>query len=215
MTEKKFTLVFSTNLKRYLEQYNMTQKELAKRLGVGTSSVSSWVTGQKSPRMDKVDAMCEIFHCKRSDLMEDNSKSKKPAYKTVKIPVLGTVPCGEPIEAIQDILDWVEVPEDMNRDGLLYALRAKGDSMASRILEGDTLIIHQQPDAESGQVVIALVNGDEATCKELRKRKDGIMLVPWNNIGYDPQFYTWKDVEQLPVRIIGKLVEIRAKPFKG
>lgn len=75
MSEEEFNKVFSKRLNYYLNEYNMTQVELAKRLGVGTTSVSNWCRGLKSPRMDKVDAMCKIFNCRRSDLMEDAPES--------------------------------------------------------------------------------------------------------------------------------------------
>lgn len=209
MTEKNFNLVFPKNLKRYLELNNMTQKELANKLGVGTSSVSSWVTGQKFPRMSKVDAMCKIFNCNRSDLMEEHN-NKKQTVKASRIPVLGSVRCGIPLDAIEDIIDYEEVPEKMNYDGKLFGLRVKGDSMYPPIRDGDTLIVHEQPDAETNEVVIAMVNGNEATCKELKKVDDGIMLVPWNK-AYDTMFFSWKQVETLPVRIVGKVVEMRSK----
>ena len=76
MSEREFNAIFSERLRYYLNKYEITQLELSKRLGVGTTSVYNWCNGIKTPRMDKVDAMCEIFHCKRSDLMED--KSEKP-----------------------------------------------------------------------------------------------------------------------------------------
>lgn len=73
MSEREFNAIFSERLRYYLNKYEITQLELSKRLGVGTTSVYNWCNGIKTPRMDKVDAMCEIFHCKRSDLMNDNS----------------------------------------------------------------------------------------------------------------------------------------------
>lgn len=80
MSEKEFNAVFSKRLRYYLEKYDMTQNELAKRLSVGTTSVYNWVNGIKSPRMDKVDAMCSIFNCKRSDLMEEKEDSNDSYY---------------------------------------------------------------------------------------------------------------------------------------
>lgn len=73
MPEQEFNAVFSKRLRYYLSEYNMTQAELAKRLGVGTTSVYNWCNGLKTPRMDKVDAMCDLFHCSRSDLMSDEN----------------------------------------------------------------------------------------------------------------------------------------------
>ncbi len=78
MRERDFNLIFSEKLKYYLEKYEMTQVDLAKRLGVGSTSIYNWLNGIKTPRMDKIDAMCEIFHCKRSDFMTDDSPSDAP-----------------------------------------------------------------------------------------------------------------------------------------
>lgn len=80
MSEKEFNAVFSKRLRYYLEKNDMTQNDLAKRLGVGTTSVYNWVNGIKSPRMDKVDSMCKIFNCKRSDLMEEKEDSDDSYY---------------------------------------------------------------------------------------------------------------------------------------
>ncbi len=74
MSEQEFTKVFSTNLKEYMAKYEMSNADLAKRLGVSATSVTNWTTGQKAPRMDKVDAMCRIFKCKRADLMEEHTE---------------------------------------------------------------------------------------------------------------------------------------------
>lgn len=73
MSEHEFNVVFSKRLRYYLNKYEMTQVELAKKLGVGTTSVYNWCNGIKTPRMDKVDVMCDLFHCKRSDLVEEKS----------------------------------------------------------------------------------------------------------------------------------------------
>ena len=77
MSEREFNAIFSERLRYYLNKYEITQLELSKRLGVGTTSVYNWCNGIKTPRMDKVDAMCEIFHCKRSDLMNDNANGQE------------------------------------------------------------------------------------------------------------------------------------------
>lgn len=78
MPEQEFNAVFSKRLRYYLKKYDMTQAELANRLSVGTTSVYNWCNGIKTPRMDKVDAMCDLFHCKRSDLIEE--KEDSPSY---------------------------------------------------------------------------------------------------------------------------------------
>lgn len=80
MPEQEFNAIFSKRLRYYLNKFNMTQAELAKRLGVGTTSVYNWCNGIKTPRMDKVDAMCDLFHCNRSDLIEDKSDDSDEHY---------------------------------------------------------------------------------------------------------------------------------------
>lgn len=80
MSEKEFNQIFSKRLRFYLSKYEMTQLELSKLLGVGTTSVYNWCSGLKTPRMDKVDKMCQIFHCKRSDLIEDKEEQKNNDY---------------------------------------------------------------------------------------------------------------------------------------
>lgn len=80
MSAEEFNKIFSKKLRYYLNKYEMTQLELSKRLGVGTTSVYNWCNGIKTPRMDKVDAMCEIFHCKRSDLIDENPEQAENEY---------------------------------------------------------------------------------------------------------------------------------------
>ena len=73
ISEQEFNQIFSKQLKHQLQIHEMTQSDLAKRLGVSTQSVTNWCKGAKTPRMDKVDSMCKIFNCRRSDLMEEKS----------------------------------------------------------------------------------------------------------------------------------------------
>ena len=80
MSEQEFNAIFSKRLRYYLNKFDMTQLELAKRLGVGTTSVYNWCNGIKTPRMDKVDAMCTIFTCKRSDLISEKEENEETYY---------------------------------------------------------------------------------------------------------------------------------------
>lgn len=210
MTESDFNKVFSKNLRLYLDKNNMTQLDLAKRLNVGTTSVSNWCNGLKSPRMDKVDAMCKLFNCSRTDLMEDNTSLSTSRKRGVVIKVLGRVAAGIPIEAVEDIVDTEEITEEMASTGTYFGLQIKGDSMEPRMCSGDVVIVRQQDDAESGDIVIAMVNGDDATCKRLRKYRDGIELIS-NNPAYPPMFYSNEEIVTKPVKIIGKVVELRGK----
>lgn len=210
MSEREFNQIFSERLRYYLSKYGITQLELSKRLGVGTTSVYNWCNGIKTPRMDKVDAMCKIFNCKRSDLMDDKQTAGNAFSKAVSIPVLGRVAAGIPIEAIEDIIDTEEITESMARTGDFFGLQIHGRSMEPRMKEGDVVIVRKQDDADSGDIVIAMVNGDDATCKRLRKYRDGIELIS-NNPSFDPMFFNNEEIIEKPVKIIGKVVELRAK----
>jgi repressor LexA len=129
---------------------------------------------------------------------------------TYRIPVLGRVAAGVPIKAVTDIRDWEEVTKEMFESNEYFALQIHGDSMEPRMYEGDVVIVKQQPDAESGEIVIATVNGDDATCKRLVKYADSIALVSLNT-KYEPMIFSKEDIERKPVRIIGKVVELRGK----
>ncbi len=139
-------------------------------------------------------------------IIPDSAKAKKG----VVINVLGRVAAGIPIEAVTDIIDTEEIPEEMAKTGEFFGLQIHGDSMEPKFSEGDVVIVRQQDDAESGDIVIAMINGDDATCKRLRKYRDGIELIS-TNPSYDPMFFSNEEIEKKPVKIIGRVVELRAK----
>ncbi len=130
--------------------------------------------------------------------------------KGVSINVLSRVAAGVPIETIEDIIDTEEIPVEMAKTGKFFGLQIHGDSMIPNICDGDIVIVRQQEDAETGDIVIATVNGTDATCKRLRKYKDGIELIS-NNPTYDPLDFSSQEIIEKPVRIIGKVVELRRK----
>ena len=139
-------------------------------------------------------------------IQAENSKVEHP----LRIPVLGDVAAGIPIEAITDIVDYEEIDAAMAATGEFFGLRIKGDSMEPRRMEGDVVIVRKQDTAETGDTVVVLVNGDSATVKKIKYGPDGISLIPSNPV-HDVQFYSAADVERLPVRVIGRVVELRAK----
>ena len=180
------------------------------------NDLSQYVSGKVEPRQSKLYILGQALKVNEAWLMgydvpmhqkgivEPNSSSQ------IKVPVLGTVRAGLPMEAVENILDYEEISEDMARQGDYFALQIKGDSMEPRIKEGDVVIVRKQPDVESGEVAIVLVNGDEATIKKVQKFNGGINLVP-SNPAYEVKTYSNDDIESLPVSIIGKVVELRAK----
>ena len=139
--------------------------------------------------------------------VENNSFPKRNRHL---IPVLGKVIAGYPIEAVENILDYEEISESMARQGDFFALQVKGDSMEPKISEGDVVIVRKQEDVDNGDIAIMLVNGDEATIKKIQKFNGRINLVP-SNPAYNVMTYTNEQIEALPVRCLGKVVELRAK----
>ena len=153
----------------------------------------------------------ELFNKLDGDVsLVENNDYKSNRSSGVKINVLGRVAAGIPIEAVEEIIDQEEITEELARTGSFFGLQIKGNSMEPRICEGDVVIVRQQDDAESGDVVIALINGDDAVCKRLRKYRDGIELIS-NNPSYEPMYFDNDEIEKKPVRIIGKVVELRGK----
>lgn len=206
----EFAMLFARNLRRIMNDRDVSQAKLSKDMNIPKTTISSWMNGVRTPKMSKIDALCEYLNCKRSDLMEPYGKAVENISVGVKIPVLGKVAAGIPIEMIEDILDFEEIPEIVGRTGDYFGLKIKGNSMSPRINEGDVVIVRKQSDADSGDVVIAQVNGNEATCKKLIKHKEGISLVSFNN-EYEPMYFSNEDIESVPIKIIGRVVENRQK----
>lgn len=191
------------------EAIGMTQEELASKLGYkNKSSIAKIETGANDIIQSKVVEFANVLDTTVAYLMGWDNPT--PSRKGVVVNVLCRVAAGIPIDAIEDIIDTEEIPEEMARTGEFFGLQIHGDSMTPSICDGDIVIVKQQNDAESGDIVIATINGDEATCKRLRKYKDGIELIS-NNPSYSPFEFNNQEIEEKPVRIIGKVVELRRK----
>lgn len=199
--------IMANNIRFYLSQNGISQTEICQTLGFSMSTFSDWVHARTYPRIDKIELMANYFGIEKSDLVEERTKSQRAG---VAINVLGRVAAGIPINAITEIIDTEEISEDMAKTGDFFALQIKGDSMEPRIYDGDVVIVRQQEDADSGDIVIAMVNGYDATCKRLVKYATSIALVSLNS-KYEPMMFTMEEVESKPVRIIGKVVELRGK----
>ena len=135
---------------------------------------------------------------------------KRPNKKGASIPVYGKVAAGIPIEAITDIEDYEEIDEDMAAQGEYIALRIRGDSMEPSLINNDVIIIKLTDDVDSGKIGVFMIDGGEATCKRIKKTPSGVMLCS-TNPKYDPMYFTNKEIEELPVRALGEVVEVRRK----
>lgn len=203
MTEQEYSSVIAKNLKRIMFEQDKSQADVCRDLKISKATVSSWMNGTRSPRMPKLDMLCKYFGCTRADLMEPD---KPNSVQCVRIPVLGRIAAGTMTDAVENVIDYVEIPEAWR--GEYFALKVRGSSMMPRITEDDVLICRRQGEAESGDIVIAQAGRDEATVKKLVIMDNGISLQPFNP-EYDPMFYTWEQKDTLPVEILGKVVESR------
>ena len=200
-------MVTPARIKSAREDLKLTKRELAKRIGVHESSINKYEKGLVDIPLSKISELSRVLNVTEAYLM--GWEEEQPP-QGLKIPVLGTVAAGIPISAVEDILDYEEVPQSWENQGEFFGLRIKGDSMQPKMDDGDVVIVRQQSDANSGDTVIALVNGDDATCKKLQKTENGIMLVS-TNPNYLPMFFTNEEISTKPVVILGKVVELRSK----
>lgn len=201
---------FKDMLKYFRMREGLSQSELAKKLDVSASTISMYEVGNREPDFETEEKIADFFN---TDLNTLRGKSVETFFtkSNITINVLGRVAAGLPMEAVENIIDTEEISEEMAKTGTYFGLKIKGDSMEPRIYENDVVIVRKQDDAESGDIVIALVNGDDAVCKRLLKYSGGISLVSLNSSKYEPMMFSYEDVEKKPVRIIGKVVELRGK----
>ncbi len=197
------------------KQNHWKQDELAEKLNnefglkIDRAMVSKWETGYQTPVIYTISCLAKLFDVSL-DYLNGNTEGNISTSKGVQIPVLGYVRAGIPIEAVEEILDYEEISRDMARQGEYFALSIKGDSMEPKISEGDVVIVRRQETVENGEYAVVLVNGNDATVKKFYKLENGIKLLS-TNPSYDPFFFTIDEVNTLPVRVVGKVVELRAK----
>lgn len=195
--------MFSDKLKELRQARGITQKQLAEWSGLGRSQISNYENGLRTPDWETQEILADFFNVRLDYLMDRDTPN-------TRIPVLGKVIAGIPLDAVEEIIDYEEIPIEMAKNGEYFALQIKGDSMEPKFSAGDVVIARKQEDVDNGDIAIVLVNGNEATIKKIRKFDGGINLIPTNS-NYDVITYTNAQIEQLPVRIIGKVVELRAK----
>jgi repressor LexA len=212
MVKDKQKAIFSKNLNSYIAKSEKTQLEIAKSIGVSPQTFNTWCKGIAIPRMGKVQALADYFNINKSDLIEDKKLNidTVPIESGYTIPVLGRVAAGYGKEAVEEVIGQIEISPALAAKGDYFGLLIKGDSMIPTLYDGDTVIVQRVDDAESGDLVIALVNGHDATCKRLQKYAEGIALIPQNPV-YEPMRFTESEIDTTPVKILGKVIEMRRK----
>lgn len=209
----------------------MSQREFAKKCGLSHTYIAALEknidprTGKPiAPTLDTVKYVSKAMNLPIDELLkmlDDDQEflinADKDIYekyfssKSAVVFVYGTIPAGIPMECIEDIIDTEEISADMLRGNKQYfGLKIKGNSMYPDYLDGDTIILEKTDDCESGDECCVMVNGSDGTFKKVLKNENGIILQPLNS-EYQPMFYTNEQIKSLPVRIIGKVVELRRK----
>lgn len=193
-----------------LERKGKKQIDLTNYLHISQNAMTDWKSGRIKSYMKYLPQIAEFL-----ELPIETLTGQKKHATGVRIPVVGNVAAGIPILAIENIDDddpdsWEEITERVAATGEFFALRIQGDSMYPKIMDGDIVIVRRQEYFDNGDIVIVQINGDEATCKKIKKAPEGTTLIPLNP-EYDPMFFTPKQVKELPVTVIGKVVEQRRK----
>ncbi len=193
------------NIKVQRKIKGMTQQELADKANISRSYLGDVEGGRYNPSIETLYDIAHALGIHITSLIGD-----EPPKGSAKIPVLGKIVAGVPLEAITDHIGYEEVTEEMASSGNYFALKIKGDSMEPKFSDGDVVIVRKQPDLESGDIGIVIINGQDATIKKIKKDDTGIYLIP-TNPNYEPVFYNNEQIINLPVEILGKVVELRSK----
>ena len=139
------------SIKRIRDRYDLTQDELGEIAGVSGGAVSTWERGTAEPRMGAIQKIADHFNISKADIIDDTNDNTSAETTSIRIPVHGSVPAGIPLEAIEDIADWEDIPLEWLKGGKEYfGLKVKGDSMYPRYIEGDTIILRKTDNCESG-----------------------------------------------------------------
>lgn len=191
-------------IKKLRTEHGYSQEELGSLLGVQRAAVQKWECGTvKNLKRETIKKLSEIFNVLPSSFIDEdyiNYNNVISFPKMNRIPLIGTIACGTPILATENLDGEVTVPEEINAD---FALRCKGDSMIdARIHNGDIVYIRHQPTVDNGEIAAVLID-EEATLKRVYISDDTITLVACNS-KYQPFVYTGEQLNQ--IRILGKAV---------
>ena len=203
--------IFSKNLNALMNRTGMNVSDVSDKTGIPYSTVNDWKNGKKMPRGGSLQKLADFFHVNLSDLTSELNMNATPSNiipitdnNMVRIPIIGTIACGDPILADENIIGYRYHLRETLPSGDTFYLKAAGDSMEPTIRNGADVLIRLQEEVEDGEIAAVLVNGDtEATLKRVKKQGDIILLVAENS-AYAPYIIT----ELNPARILGKAVEV-------
>lgn len=209
---------FSNRFKELRTEKGLTQEDLSKKLELAKSTISMYENGNREPDFEVLEKIADFFNVDINYLLGTSNIRNAHAIigdnfetielgKSINIPVVGTIPAGVPIEAIQNVIEYIDIPEEWTKgDKQFIGLKVSGDSMYPLFLDGDTVVIQLQKDAENGDICACYVNGYDATLKRIKLTNGSITLQP-ENPNYPPKTY----IHPGKVTIAGKVVEVRRR----
>ena len=217
---------FSNRLKKAISIRNIKPVELSEKTGIDKSKISSYMSGRYKAKQDGIYLLAKSLNVSEAWLMgldvpmERTSNDIYEQLKNigtmyvsntemVKIPVLGVVKAGYDYLAQENWIGTIDVEKNIVSDGSEYfALKVVGDSMSPVLVQDDIVVIKKQNDFENGDIVVAIVNGNEATIKKGKKTDSSITLQPLNP-SYDPLVFTYDEVKNIPVTIVGIVKQLK------
>lgn len=199
---------FYDMLKSLRKSKGLSQSELAKILDISTSSVGMYESGKRQPNFYTEEKIAKFFGVSLDTLRGNPIESVSKKANGIMIPLLSDIKAGLLSKALENVLEYELITEDLASDGEYFALKITGDSMDPLINEGDTVIVRRQDDADTGDLVIASIDTDNAVCKKLLNHKSSMTLLSLNN-RYNPLEFDSRSRNS--VAIIGKVVELRKR----
>ena len=198
---------FKEMLKYLRNRSGKSQQALADDLGMSKSAISMYENGQRKPNFDVLEAIADYFNVNMGTLLGDEERLPLPARnllpipETYQVPRVGSIACGTPTLAEQNIEGYDNVPVDVRCD---FTLVCKGDSMVGAGIEdGDLVYIREQPEVENGEIAAVMVGEEDATLKRFKQVGDTVLLIPENS-SYEPLVFSKEQIAN--IRIIGKAV---------
>lgn len=197
-------------LKEARKAKGLTQVEVSKIIGISQNGYSDWETGKNRVDAVSLNKLADLYGVSVDYLVGGR---EAPTDTVLRIPVLGSVPAGIPLEAIEDIIDWEEIPQSLaSGEKEYFALQVEGDSMYPDYLPGDIVIVQKTPVCASGDDCVVYVNGYDATLKQVKlDEKHGTLTIVPKNPSYPPRTFSKEEIQSLPVTIAGVVVELRRK----
>lgn len=209
-TNDIFKQKFSQNLIKIMKDNNINQTNLSKALGVSESTVGKWILCKAFPRMNVIQKLSDYFGVEKTFFFEDSlCQDNGPLRQMNLIPLLSHITENVADSNIQNILGYEAISKDLSLTGKLFALRIKDTSMEPTFTKGDIIIVKQQPYIKSNDIALLLINRDEEIIRRIKKDDKGIVLISDNSLTFAPQYYSNDEIVSLPVKVVGKVVELR------